>query len=200
MRLKRILLAAVVAAIPTAAEADNVRMNCPSSVAEGGLVAQGAFDRCRHSGDSLGRPYCEFRDGDGQSTWTEGAIVGPRRAESVSVTIDATTGGRWYIFPVDSKLYLYGNVTGGHQIGSGDTVDIDFKVYAAGNYRRSGNSQGMIGVYKPGNQIVSSPDFTCTITIRDDDNAYYVGRRAHHPYGGVWQNAPHCYTPGCAWD
>ena len=49
----------------------------------------------------------------------------------------------------------------------------------------------------PGNQDVSNPDFTCTISITDDDNSAYIGQRNHHPYGGTWQTTPHCYTHGC---
>ena len=51
----------------------------------------------------------------------------------------------------------------------------------------------------PGNQDVSNPDFTCTISITDDDNSYYIGQRNQHPYGGTWQTTPHCYTHGCGW-
>ena len=196
--MKRIIFALALAVVSTTAQADTATLDCPSSLKEGGLVAQAV--NCPSPDLPIGYPYCEYRDGSGQDTWIEGAVVGPKRVESVSLTIDATTAGTWHIQPASTTVYLYGRRTGGYQLGNGDTVDIDFKVYAVGNYRGDGNTQGMIGVFKPGNQDVNNPDFSCTMSIIDDDNSYYIGQRRQHPYGGVWQTTPHCFTRGCAWD
>ena len=196
--MKHIIFALALALLPTTAQADNVRFQCPSSVKEGGLVAQAV--NCPSPDLPIGHPYCEYRDGQGQDDWSIGTLVGSNRIESASITIDATTGGRWHVFPASTSIYLAGHSFNGYQIDSGDTVDIDIKVYATGNYRRTGNSEGMIGVYMPGNQDQSNPDFSCTVSITDDDNSYYIGQRRQHPYGGVWQTTPHCFTRGCAWD
>ena len=184
--------------VSSPAYADTVTMNCPSSVIEGGLVAQAT--NCPSPDLPIGYPYCEYRDGAGADDWSIGTLVGSKRIESASITIDATTGGRWYVFPASTSIYLSGHSSNGYQIDSGDTVDIDIKVYATGNYRRTGNSEGTIGVYMPGNQTISNPDFACDITIQDDDNSAYIGQRNHHPYGGTWQTTPHCFTHGCGWD
>ena len=184
-------------AAPPPAWSDTVTMDCPSSVIEGGLVAQAT--NCPSPDLPIGYPYCEYRDGAGENDWTDGNIVGSGRVESASITIDATTPGTWHVLPASTSVYVFGRSTSGYQLGNGDTVDIDIKVYAVGNYRRTGNSEGAIGVYMPGNQDVSSPDFTCTISIIDDDNSAYVGQRNHHPYGGTWQTTPHCFERECAW-
>ena len=172
-------------------------MDCPSSVIEGGLVAQAT--NCPSPDLPIGYPYCEYRDGLGQDNWTDGTIVGSGRLESASITIEATTGGRWYILPANANIYLIDYDTGGYQIDGGGTEEIDVTVYGVGNYRRSGNSEGTIGVYMPGNQNISSPDFTCNISIIDDDNSAYIGQRNHHPYGGIWQTTPHCFERDCGW-
>ena len=196
--MKHIIFALALALLPTTAQADNVRFQCPSSVKEGGLVAQAV--NCPSPDLPIGYPYCEYRDGAGAADWSIGTLVGSKRVESVSITIDATTAGTWHVLPAGTNVYLFGRQTRGYQLGNGDTANIDVKVYAVGNYRRTGNSEGVIGVYKPGNQDVNNPDFTCTISITDDDNSYYIGQRRQHPYGGVWQTTPHCFTRGCAWD
>ena len=39
------------------------------------------------------------------------------------------------------------------------------------------------------------------VTIVEDDNRAYIGRRGYHPYGGgAWPSEPHCFTEGCAFD
>ena len=196
--MRKLILAAALAAFPLTVRADTVTMDCPSSVIEGGLVAQAT--NCPSPDLPIGYPYCEYRDGSGQNDWRDGNIVGPNRVESLSITIDATTAGTWHVLPASTSVYVFGRSTSGYQLGNGDTLDIDIKVYAVGNYRRTGNSEGTIGVYKPGNQDQSNPDFSCTISIIDDDNSAYIGQRNQHPYGGTWMTTPHCFTRGCAWN
>ena len=94
--MKRLILAAAVAALPGMAQADTVTMDCPSSLIEGGLVAQAT--NCPSPDLPIGYPYCEYRDGAGADDWSDGTIVGSKRIESVSITIDATTGGGGIFF------------------------------------------------------------------------------------------------------
>ena len=175
-------------------------LNCPSSVVEGGLVAQATFDGCAHAGDSLGRPYCEYRDQPGTNNALgilETNGVGPGGREKFTFEILDADGGVYgytlenlYIYTAGG-VYRGGNTT---RLEAGQNWTPTFEISAIPNYSKGSSTSGSIGITKGGVEVTS-----CDISITDDDNTAYIGQRNHHPYGGTWQTTPKCYTPGCAW-
>ncbi len=183
---------------PPPAQADSVQMQCPASVKEGGLVAHAAFD-CAPNGWE----YCEYRDAPGHNDWTEFDAPDPIRTRPRAyITINATTGGRWVIV-ADGLPIIIASADGGagiqrHTIQAGTTRKIEVMVFGRANYRKEGNTTGRISVVLPEGRL-DDPIASCTVTVQDDDNTAYVGSRYYHPYGGVWQETPHCYDEvGCA--
>ena len=178
-------------------------MDCPSSVIEGGLVAQAT--NCPDPNLPIGRPYCEYRDGLGQDQWGDTEAVSDNRKESVSVTVSSETGGEYYVLNASLGIVLT-NASAGvppihrFDVPAGGEGSIDLLVMGRGNYAKAGNGTGTIVVLPPGSSDASQAIDSCDISIIDDDDSAYIGQRNHHPYGGTWRTTPHCYTHGCGWD
>ena len=195
--------------------ADTADLRCPSSVKEGGLIKIGTYDRCTfkvvdengnvEDSDNLGRPYCEYRD-DAALTpskdWRDTATVQERRQKRVYITINATTGGQYGIHRAGANsltAHLNGNAQNPfvtYNVKAGETGTIELRFYGRGNYRKGNNEDGVISILPPGSSNVNDAFASCTITVQDDDNTAYAGK-TYHPYGGTWQEKPHCYEPGC---
>ena len=200
--MKHIIFALALALLPTTAQADNATLDCPSSVKEGGQVAQAV--NCPSPDLPIGYPYCEYRDGNGPR-WSDTARVGDRRQENLNVTITASTGGEYFIWNASLDIVLAtnsGGVPASHRlnVAEGETASLDLRVWGRANYAKSGNGEGIVYVGPPGSFDVNDAIASCTITVEDDDNNYYIGQRRQHPYGGTWISTPHCFTRGCAWD
>ncbi len=185
---------------PPPAQADSVQMQCPGSVKEGGLVAEAV-------NDCGGRWYCQYRDGPGTSDWSDAIEPEPRRVKSAWITINATTGGQWLVWQGSGQLrFVIADPAGGirpslqYNVAAGETKKIEVNVYGRGEYRKAGNATGTIYVGPPGSSSDADAIASCTVTVQDDDNSIYIGRRRSHPYGGTWRSRPHCYTQDCAYD
>ena len=173
---------------------------CPSSVVEGGLVAQAAFDGCRHAGDSLGRPYCEWRDRPGVNnsrSTLEIDGVGPNGREKFSFEFLDVDGGVYGYDLEDLWIYTAGGVFSRGittRVEAGENWRPTFEISGIPNYTKGSSGSGRIFLTKDGVEVAS-----CDISITDDDNTAYIGQRNAHPYGGTWQTAPRCFEPGCGW-
>ena len=116
--------------------ADEVDMQCPSSVMEGGLVAQATS--CPNPDLPIGVPYCEYRDYLGRDYIPDQIVPGDRRVKSAKVTIDATTGGTWTILTSGADLHISGPY--GHAIAqrftvnAGESKTVTLDVYGRGNW------------------------------------------------------------------
>ena len=180
-------------------------MQCPSSVMEGGLVAQATFSGCRTPDNDLGVPYCEYRDYLGRDYIPDNITPGDRRVKSAKVTIDATTGGTWTILTSGTDLHISGPY--GHAgaqrftVNAGESKTVTLDVFGRGNWRVGSNAGGQaILVAPPGAQNTNDAISGCAVTVTDDDGqSYYIGQRNAHPYGESWPSQYYCTTPGCAW-
>ncbi len=174
-------------------------MQCPASVKEGGLVAHAAFD-CPVDGLPFGKEYCEYRDAPGADDWTFLHIPERARSRQIAyITINATTGGQWFVNPGSRELLIGSGGIQRYNIQAGKTRKIELKVYGRGNYRKEGNKSVKILVLPPGSTDNNQAIASCTVIVQDDDNTAYIGSRYVHPYGGTWQSTPHCYDEvGCA--
>ncbi len=185
--------------VSSPADAETITLECPSSVVEGGLVAQAV--NCPDPNLPIGHPYCEYRDEPGQNTarsTLETNGVGPNGRETFTFDFDDVDGGMYGYGLENLYLYLGGgvyssglnaNLVAGR--GWGNTIEIS----GIPNYTKGSSGSGRIFLLKGSTEVAS-----CDISITDDDNSYYIGQRQAHPYGGTWQTTPHCYTPGCGWD
>jgi len=184
---------------PPTALADSVKMQCPASVKEGGLVAHAAYD-CPVDGLPIGKTYCEYRDGPGTDNWADFNVPERiRQRPRAYITINATTGGQWAVGVPDYSLMIGTASIRRHTVKTGETRKIEIQVYGRGNYRKEGNTTGRIMVIPPGGSDFNDAIASCTVTVQDDDNTAYVGSRHYHPYGGTWESMPHCYDEvGCA--
>ena len=164
-------------------------------------MAQATFAGCRHSGDSLGRPYCEFRDEPGDNNATGLVSVGPRGRKAYRVEILDATGGPYSVSfqnlwaYADLSIETTGETEFGFSLSAGDNRDSTGYISGIPQYSKGTVGPGTITIDQ-GTTVVAS----CTVNIVDDDNKAYIGQRRHHPYGGTWQRSPKCHTtPGCGW-
>ena len=207
------------AALPAQAQT-TVTINAPSTIPEGGLVAQ-QVGNCpemqrqsptKRSNETVSafytryiawyqanrysRNYCEFRDIPDDAA----------RKQTVTIRIRNAVAGTYLITDDGSGIkILEGNTLNAHaesyQLQQGETKTLTFGVVSsAPNYTPGDTSTSGIIVWPPG--FTSQADILAThaITIVDDDNSAYIGQRRHHPYGGSWNSRPHCYSHGCAYD
>ena len=178
-----------------------MEIKCSNSIKEGGLVAQAAFDGCKHAGDSLGRPYCEFRDDASSSSATL-----ENRVKGVKVSITASTTGSYGI-GVDSGSLKMGSSSSdlttsqiyNHTLQQGKTYSFEYEIWASPNYVKGDTKDVEIHVLPSGWINFNDSIGSCKVTIIDDDNTAYIGRRNYHPYGGTWQGTPCCYSHNCAY-
>ena len=194
-----VAVSALFLAMPSFAE--QTVIECPSSVKEGGLIAQ-AFN-CPIPGSEIGHYYCEYRDEPGVNN------PSPSNANS-GVASSARGRGRIDIYNASGGWYTltYENVFA-YDMGSdvprseesvripfGEDFSMSFEVSGVPNYAK-GSTNGAISIRRRGasGPVVSS----CDISVIDDDNSAYIGQRRSHPYGGTWKTTPHCMTEGCAW-
>ena len=174
-------------------------LDCPSSVVEGGLVAQAV--NCPNPDLPIGHPYCEYRDEPGTND-SRRAVVGPNARESYRVQVEDATGGFYAIDFKNLLAYASSDSEAGSDgfsfnLGAGDDLDSDGYMSGVPQYAKGTAGTGEVTVHhgSTSGPIVAS----CTVSISDDDNSYYIGQRNQHPYGGTWRTTPHCFTHGCGW-
>ncbi len=206
-------------ALPAQAQA-TVTINGPTSLTEGGLVAQ-QVGNCPemeretptkrgdetvaafytryiawYRANDYSRNYCEFRDNP----------VHKMHIESVTVTISNADAGEYIVTRDGARITIF--VLGAdlayniqrHTLTQGETKTLRIGVRSVANWTLGDTATNAIVVLPPGASSVAAAVARHEITIVDDDNSYYIGQRNHHPYGGSWESQPHCYSPGCAWD
>ena len=202
-----------------------VTIHAPSTIPEGGLVAQ-QVGNCPemqrvtptkradetvaafytryiawYQANRYDRGYCEFRD------IPDDAL----RAVPVTVKISNADAGQYQIVTekagspgTDIKLLntqrvrieLRPNFTQGQT----QTLDI-FVVSRHPNYTPGASTANAIVVLPPGATSFADAIARHEFTIVDDDNSAYIGQRRHHPYGETWNSQPHCYgVMNCAFD
>ncbi len=210
---------------PPPAQAETITLNCPSSVVEGGLVAQqvgncpasprtdscgtipsrptqqqlNAFYQCKISswtGDNTN--YCEFRDQPGVNN-SRTAFVGTKAREAYRIAVTNADGG--YYFAEFVNLLGYGSMNSttastGFNFNINAGEDMVSTAYMSGFPQYSKGTAGQ-GVLNihKGGTATGTILASCTVNIRDDDNSAYVGRRRHHPYDGTWRTTPYCTGP-----
>ena len=173
------------------AEAETVIIDGPSSIPEGGLVAQ-----VEH--DCGGPPYCEYRD------LNDNVNVKQGRMESFSVRVENAQGGSYYRIIGSIGLEFHNPSMGELKtiryiqyitIPRGATQEITFEVAGIANFTPQDTNEANISVTFQGNEIARHD-----VTVEDDDQSAYIGSLNQHPYEGQWRSSPSCYTIGCAWD
>ncbi len=214
-----LVLVLALAALPAQAQT-TATISAPSTLPEGGLVAQQVgncpeMQRERptkmssetvaefytryiawYQANDYNRNYCEFRDIPDNAA----------RAQTVTVTVRNAQTGLYKIARETSLNFKIGNdVSFGHftalyNLTAGETKTITFSVVSIPNYTPGDTATNAIVVLPPGATSFADAIARHEITIVDDDNTAYVGRRRHHPYGETWNSQPHCYSHGCAWD
>ena len=95
-------------AAPPPASAETITLDCPSSVVEGGLVAQAV--NCPSPDLPIGHPYCEYRDEPGQNN-SRNAFVGPNPRETYYFGIDDADGGYYFVEYVNLLGYSGSSAT-----------------------------------------------------------------------------------------
>ncbi len=221
--LAALVLVLTLAALPAQAQT-TVTISAPSTVHEGGLVAQ-QVGNCPEmqretptkrgnetvsafytryiawmQANDYSRNYCEFRDIPDDAARAVPMTMTIRNADAGEYRIALERAGAqaddlkllnpW--LAIDPLSY---NLT------QGQTQTIDFFVVSRyPNYSPGDTTTNAIVVLPPGATSFADAIARHEITIVDDDNSAYVGRRRHHPYGETWNSQPHCYSHGCAYD
>ena len=213
----------LVLALPAQAQsATTATVAGPTSLPEGGLVAQ-QVGNCPEkameiptkggnesvaawyqrviaflNANRYDRHYCEFRDDGGESNRSDRT----HEYTQLWVSINNFEAGVEYqaqLMP-NSRMELQG--TGSQTITifnpdeAGASKKASLRLRGKPNFARDGNTTETINILGRGSAIIG----THTMTIVDDDNTYYIGRRRHHPYGAIWRSQPHCYSRECAFD
>ncbi len=216
------ILAVLVLVLTLPAQAQTtVTISAPSTLHEGGLVAQQVgncpekqMERPTKQGDETvsafytryiawmqandyNRNYCEFRDIPDDAA----------RKQTVTITIRNADAGEYLVLTEGLFVKLLdenGNTLNDSQVDTlqqGDTKTLTYDIVSKNpNYTPGDTITSSITVWPPGFTSRADIIATHTITIVDDDNTAYIGRRRHHPYGETWNSQPHCYSHGCAWD
>ena len=207
------------AVLPTQAQA-TATISGPSTLHEGGLVAQqvgncpakqmqGPTKRgdetvsafytryiAWYQANRYSRNYCEFRD----------IHFDPARAVPFTVKISNADVGEYLVTRDGVKINLlpetaqFVNNIQRFNLTQGETKTFNLMVVGVASYTPGDTSTNAILVLPPGSSSIAEAVARHEITIVDDDNFYYIGRRNYHPYGESWNSQPHCYEPGCAWD
>ena len=171
------------------------------------MVAQ-AIQDC----GTTGRYYCEYRDGDDGGTTQAPIPLRPKRVKEYQVTITNRSGqnlndirilltgntGVAEILSTDTgNLFSPGGVNS-IRINDGDTKVVTLSIKGVEDYEQESNSVFTMTVWT-GLTGTNNKLGTRNITVVDDDNTAYIGRRGYHPYGGgAWPSSPCCFTEGCA--
>ena len=136
--------------------------------------------------------YCEYRDTPDDAG----------RSESITYTIhNPTSGPLDAIFDFSSpRATLTGNPNT-VPVRAGQTETGHMTLTPMSNYTKDGNTTAHLAIAYDNNT------WSCTVTVIDDDNSAYVGRRNHHPHAAVygsadrWNGSPSCYDDvNCAYD
>ena len=221
--LAALVLVLVLAALPAQAQT-TATISAPSTLHEGGLVAQQVgncpekqMQRPTKRGDETvsafytryiawmqandyNRNYCEFRDIPDDAARAVPMTITIRNADAGMYTIAITRAGAQandlkLLTPqltLDALSYTF---------TQGQTWTLDYFVVSRHpNYTPGDTRTVAILVLPPGATSFADAIARHEITIVDDDNSAYIGRRRHHPYGETWNSQPHCYSHGCAWD
>ena len=143
--------------------------------------------------ESKSSNYCEFRDTPDNNG----------RSESITYTIhNPTSGDLSAVIDFSStRAALTGNPST-VIVRAGQTETGHMTLIPVSNYTKDGNTTANLNIG------YASNIWSCTVTVIDDDNSAYVGRRNHHPHVAVygsedrWNNgSPHCYDVlDCAYD
>ncbi len=144
------------------------------------------------------RNYCEFRDIPDEAT----------RAVPITVTIRNADAG---VYVIEKELQHsiklvnssdFSTYNGRFTFTQGQTRTLSgfTMLVTIPNYSPGDTATNAIVVLPPGATSFADAIARHEITIVDDDNSAYVGRRRHHPYGESWNSQPHCYSHGCAYD
>ncbi len=223
--LAALVLVLALMVLPAQAQA-TATISAPSSLHEGGLVAQqvgncpakqmqGPTKRgdetvsafytryiAWYQANRYSRNYCEFRDIPDDAA----------RAVPVTVTIRNADAGQYQIVTekagapgtdlkrLNAQFQLLNELR--FNFTQGETMTIDFFVVSVDpNYTPGDTRTNAIVVLPPGATSYADAIARHEITIVDDDNSAYIGRRRHHPYGETWNSQPHCYgSMNCAYD
>ena len=215
--LAALVLVLALVSLPAQAQT-TVTINAPSTLHEGGLVAQQVgncpekqMERPTKRGDETvsafytryiawmqandyNRNYCEFRD----------ITDDVARAVPFTITMhNADAGPHKIVREVASGFTIWTDLFstfGDYTFTQGQTKTLDLLLVTIPNYTPGDTSTNAIVVLPPGATSFADAIARHEITIVDDDNSAYIGQRRHHPYGETWNSQPHCYSHGCAWD
>ncbi len=144
------------------------------------------------------RGYCEFRDIPDDAA----------RGQTVTVKISNADAGEYMVIREShhSKIKILrmdANPNSRITLTQGETKTVTFLVvsddpnYSPGDTR----STNVFLVLPPGATSNADALARHEVTVVDDDNSAYIGRRRHHPYGETWNSQPHCYgVMNCAFD
>ncbi len=218
--LAALVLVLALMTLPAQAQA-TVTISGTTSLTEGGLVAQ-QVGNCPemeretptkrddetvsafytryiawYQANRYSRNYCEFRD------IPDDAL----RAVPITVTIRNADAGEYMISLESSQRGIklgnsdFSGFNGRYNLTQGQTSTVSVFVVGIPNYTPGDTRTNAIVVLPPGATSFADAIARHEITIVDDDNSAYVGRRRHHPYGETWNSQPHCYgTMNCAFD
>ncbi len=214
-----LVIVLALAALPAQAQT-TVTISGPSTLPEGGLVAQ-QVGNCPemqrqtptkranetvsafytryiawYQANRYSRNYCEFRDIPNDTA----------RARTVTVTVRNAQAGMYSILTEAVRDFRiaddvrFATLTGLGTLTAGETKTVSFQVVSIPNYTPGDTSTNAIIVVDSSGDF-ANPAGRHEITVVDDDNSAYIGQRRMHPYGGSWNSQPHCYgSMNCAYD
>ena len=175
---------------------------CTAPTDTNGITTSQYYQCIIQSSASNSSTYCEFRDNAGNSSATL-----ETRVKEVRISITPSATGTYSFGVEDTSLKMGKDSTNpvtsqtyNRDLVLGETYSEEFEIWATPNYRKDGNKNVAILVLPVGWSGFSDSIASCNVTIVEDDNSAYVGRRKHHPYGGTWLTRPHCYEHNCAYD
>ena len=146
------------------------------------------------------RGYCEFRDIPDDAARAVPITITIRNADVGEYRIAISRAGAQAddLKLLTSSLTIFGVQT----FLQGETATLDILVVSRRpNYRPGDTTTNSIAVLPPLASSFADAIAMHEITIVDDDNSAYIGRRRHHPYGETWNSQPHCYgVMNCAYD
>ena len=175
---------------------------CTAPTDTNGITTSQYYQCIITSSASNDNTYCEYRDDAGSSSATL-----ENRVKGVRISITPSSTGT-YSFGVESNSLKMGHnssnpstsQTYNRDLVQGETYSEEFEIWASPNYEKEGNRNVAILVLPVGWSSFGDSIDSCDVTIIDDDNTAYVGRRNHHPYGGNWQTTPCCWDHNCAYN
>ncbi len=147
------------------------------------------------------RGYCEFRDIPDDAVRAVPFTVKISNGDAGTYMIVITRAGAQAddLKILNSELAVSRLTT---TLTQGQTRTRDYFVVSRyPNYRPGDTRTNAILILPPLASSYADAIARHEITIVDDDNSAYIGRRRHHPYGETWNSQPHCYgVMNCAYD